>query len=366
MLERWRLDPTSQRLALELLRYGPLPRSVLTSRLALSSASLTRLTKPLIGAGVLVEGEPDPTARAGRPSLPLDVVAASAMFLGIKVVPGRLYAVRTTLKGDVVDSVVVDGDWVSAPEQAVAAIAALAARWPDRLAGVGVCLGATVGRNRLLAHAFALGWGPVDLGTLVTKATGLPCRVENDGNALALAEHWFGHGRHCRDFAVVTLGSGVGLGFVSNDVLVSGASGAAGMVGVLRLDDGRRAADVVTTGSVLRSLSSALGRELTEDDIPAAASRPEGAAVLDEVAEALGQVVGQCRAVLDPERVLVGGEGAEWLIGRESLVRSGAAKYQSADHAALPINVAVIGFSEWARGAAAIAIRDHMSVSREP
>ena len=51
---RWALDPTSQRVALTILRHGPISRAELGRLMGLSSASVTRLTKPLVGAGLLL------------------------------------------------------------------------------------------------------------------------------------------------------------------------------------------------------------------------------------------------------------------------------------------------------------------------
>src|SRR5687768_5594242 len=68
--------------ALEVLLHGPLSRSELARRLGLSPGSVSRLTKPLLDAGMLVEAGVKREARIGRPSLPLDVVESSRHFVG--------------------------------------------------------------------------------------------------------------------------------------------------------------------------------------------------------------------------------------------------------------------------------------------
>lgn len=44
----------------------------------------------------------------------------------------------------------------------------------------------------------------------MSRATGLPCIISNDLDALMEAEHWFGDGRDVRSFATLTIGAGVG------------------------------------------------------------------------------------------------------------------------------------------------------------
>ena len=93
---RWSLDPTSLRVALTVLRHGPISRADLGRMLDLSSASVTRLTKPMVSAVLLLEGAPLGRS-TGRPALPLDIAAESATFVGLKVSHEGLHAVLTDL-----------------------------------------------------------------------------------------------------------------------------------------------------------------------------------------------------------------------------------------------------------------------------
>jgi len=67
------------------------------------------------------------------------------------------------------------------------------------------------------------GWTGAQIGAEVSAATGLPVAVENDANALAAGEKQFGAARGARDFAVVTLGTGVGGGCFIGGELRRGA-----------------------------------------------------------------------------------------------------------------------------------------------
>jgi predicted NBD/HSP70 family sugar kinase len=77
-----------------------------------------------------------------------------------------------------------------------------------------------------------LGWDhPIDLAGQLHAMTGLVVVVENDVNALARFERWFGYGRSAEDFVVVMMGDGTGCALFSNGLLSHGATGMAGEIG---------------------------------------------------------------------------------------------------------------------------------------
>lgn len=73
--------------------------------------------------------------------------------------------------------------------------------------------------------------GKLDLVTPLKEVSGLPVFAENDANAAALGELVYGKGRGISDFILITLGTGLGSGIISNGKLLRGATGFAGEVG---------------------------------------------------------------------------------------------------------------------------------------
>lgn len=71
----------------------------------------------------------------------------------------------------------------------------------------------------------------VPLARMLQDRTGVPCTLGNDANAAALGEWRYGAGRGIDDLLVVTLGTGVGSGFIVGGRLVLGSHGNAGEVG---------------------------------------------------------------------------------------------------------------------------------------
>ena len=77
-----------------------------------------------------------------------------------------------------------------------------------------------------------LSWkGVTPLVELVKEHFDLPVVITNDANAAALGEMLFGAAKGMRDFIVITLGTGLGSGLVSNGELIYGADGFAGEIG---------------------------------------------------------------------------------------------------------------------------------------
>ncbi|MFT3885591.1 MAG: ROK family protein [Flavobacteriales bacterium] len=80
----------------------------------------------------------------------------------------------------------------------------------------------------------------VPLARMVQDRLSVPCVLGNDANAAALGEWRYGAGQGYRDLLVVTLGTGVGSGFIVNDALLLGSHGNAGELGHMTLVmDGR-------------------------------------------------------------------------------------------------------------------------------
>jgi glucokinase len=70
----------------------------------------------------------------------------------------------------------------------------------------------------------------------VASRTNLPVVVDNDANVAAWGERTFGSAQGTQELALITLGTGIGSGFVSNGRLVRGYSGAAAELGHMVID----------------------------------------------------------------------------------------------------------------------------------
>ena len=93
-----------------------------------------------------------------------------------------------------------------------------------------------------IENAVNLPWRDVPLAPMLAKYyPELDIKVTNDANAVAIAEMVYGNAKDMRDFVVITLGTGLGSGIVSNGELIYGHDGLAGEVGhTTAVPDGRQ------------------------------------------------------------------------------------------------------------------------------
>ena len=74
-------------------------------------------------------------------------------------------------------------------------------------------------------------WEQIPLRPILKRRFNCPVFIENDANAAALGEKYFGAGRSVSDFVYITVSTGIGSGIVTNGRLVRGIGGAAGEIG---------------------------------------------------------------------------------------------------------------------------------------
>ncbi len=75
------------------------------------------------------------------------------------------------------------------------------------------------------------GWKDIPLRARLEESFPYPVYVENDANAYALGEYWFGAGKGAKSMVCITLGTGVGGGIILDGDIWRGADGMAGEVG---------------------------------------------------------------------------------------------------------------------------------------
>ncbi|MEV4576347.1 ROK family transcriptional regulator [Nonomuraea jabiensis] len=352
---------------------GPLSRSEIARRLDLSPATVTQLTRELMGHGMLEELDLKPS-RGGRPAVRLGLVGSAGRALGVKVTADHLVLVDVRLDGEVL------GSWErpfdpSAPDaldslagaiSSVVAESSADERTPPLL-GIGVGVPGSVDDQATgTVNAPTLGWRAMAVGDWLRRRLELPVLVENDVNALAAAERLYGRGRTHRDFLVVTIGRGVGAAIVADGRVYRGARGGAGEFGHLPVDPGGPVCGCGARGCLeayvgaAGLLASARARNV-HLDLPALGRAAAGGdAGAREVFAEAGAILGRATAglinVVDPEVVVVLGEGtADWPLWRASFDAALRAQLYPGRR---DISVEVESWDDtsWAQGAAALVL----------
>lgn len=144
-----------------------------------------------------------------------------------------------------------------------------------RMRGIG--MGAPNGNfySGTIEYAPNLPWkGIIPIAKLVSDKFKLDVTLTNDANAAAIGEMMYGAAKGMKDFIMITLGTGVGSGFVANGQLIYGHDGFAGEIGhTIVLPDGRIHEGTGKKRS-LESYASATGVRLTALEVLENSSEP--------------------------------------------------------------------------------------------
>ena len=167
------------------------------------------------------------------------------------------------------------------------------------------------------------GWEQPAVLSSLREMVACPVVFENDVNLAAIGELAGGAGRGVRDFVLVSIGTGLGMGVVLDGRLHRGAVGLAGEIGYLPMQESKQlhaaAGPIRGPGPTERLISSQAVIELAKQSgmsqVSSVASVIDAARAGDEqalrvvatIAERLAHCVASVAAVLDPELVILGG-----------------------------------------------------------
>jgi len=357
--------------------HGAMTRAELASSLRVSSATITQVSKELLAQGMVTElGQI--ASGGGRPARPLALASAAGTIVGVKVAATHLAVVAAGLDGGVrtCETLPFDPARPDALDAAARRLQAVIDAAEQPVLGVGVGIpGAVDSLESGVADSPTIGLRSTHVGAAWRQRLGVPVLVENDVNALAVAEQVYGVGRSHSTYIVVTIGRGIGCGIVIDGQVYRGADGGAGEIGHIPMADGgvecayghagclealigadgliRRAgalgvadiADALDPSDAIQQLA-----ELAQND----------AQLLDDLFGWAGRLLGQAVAgvvnLLDPEIVVILGEGSQqwplWEPGFESSFRARL----MASRRSVPYLVDSWDDSKWALGAAALVI----------
>jgi predicted NBD/HSP70 family sugar kinase len=214
---------------------GPLSRAELVRESGLSAPTVSKAVASLLKAGLLEEAEAPEMAR-GRPAPKLRLAKQSAQVLGVAIDAGHCDVVSAGLDGELhaeVLAVPTPQTYERLLDALEGAARQLMAKGGVTTLGLGLSLPGLVdyrqGRGVLSPNVpITNGHTPAqDLGTRL----GLECSLLQESHALCLAERYYGLARGLDDFAVLDIGTGVGLGVMLGGRLLRGRSGLAGEIG---------------------------------------------------------------------------------------------------------------------------------------
>lgn len=219
---------------------GPISRADIAHETALQRSTVSLIVEEL-GAEGLVE-EVSGKSTGGRPPLLLSLRTADAVAIGVDVGTVRTLVATSDLAGRV-----LQWERFDTPRHSDDLIANIVTNSRDLIAknkstieGIGISLPGLVDSEGTRLYVPQFKWRDIPLVEEVSAEIGLPVSLENDANAAALAELWFGRPeiREVRDFILVLVEEGVGTGIVFDGQVYRGEGGAAGEFGHMTIGSG--------------------------------------------------------------------------------------------------------------------------------
>jgi glucokinase len=325
-------------------------------------------------------------------SVLIGVDVGGSTVSGGLVTPGGeiLSVVRTPTRGD------GSGTAVDILLRAVADLVSRARSGGHPIEGIGVGLPGPVDVEKGMMRAlssFAPEFIDVPIAERIRAETGLPAFVDNDVNALALAEWTFGRGRGASSLFLLAIGSGVGGGVVLDDRLLRGKHGFAGEIGHVPINytgpacscGGRgclamflgghfiaweaRDCAVREPGSRLLGLAGGDSERITSELVFQAAAAGDGLAqrMVERACLALGAGLGLVVNLFNPEVIVVTGGVVGSLVSLEKDILRRADEYAFADALAnTRIHLVPSDKERTVLGGAALVLYETATAARRP
>lgn len=316
---------------------GPISRIQIAEMSQLAPASVTKITRQLLERGLIKEVDQQ-ASTGGRRAIsiisetkPLQAIAVRlgrndatiALYdLGGKVLSEQLYPLlertQETLEHSLLGYI---AEFIDNNQRKIRELIAIAVILPG-------LVDPDQGIVRYMPHIKVKDWHLVEA---LKKRFQLPSFVGHDIRSLALAEHYFGATRDCKDSLLVRIHRGAGAGIIVNEQVFLGNNGNVGEIGHIQIDPlGEKchcgnfgcletfASNGAIEQKVHHLLEQGYVSKLTQDsfDIHAickAANRGDRLAidVIEEVGRHLGKAVSIVINLFSPQKVVIAGEITE-------------------------------------------------------
>lgn len=306
-------------------RAGSCSRSELTELTRMSPSTVSRITAQLIKRGIIVE-ERLGTSTGGRPPVMLRLDYEKLCVIGVRLMRDTVSLGIFDLNGRPVRKVSYapygwDPEFLirELHERIDELLTDAGVRKRSHVLGVGLAVAGVVrSDDGTVVRSVNLGWRDVPVARMLEEALGLPVLVENDANAGALAEMWFGGAGDGGNVMYVKTDAGVGAGIVFEQQLVTGPRGMAGEIGHIPfVADGHPCRcgqrgcleTYVSMPDVLRRYAAAAGRSVDKQIFFDSAKKGDAAAVLliEEAKSTLTLALTAAAAMLDLDQIIVDG-----------------------------------------------------------
>jgi predicted NBD/HSP70 family sugar kinase len=312
-----------------LLDGGPVHRAALARQAGISRTTVSTIVNELMARGLVVQSDEEPgDDHDGRARDLLSIHPRAAAVVGMNHTFDAVWVHLSDLSSREIASQGSALDPACGPAGRIAAGRRILRRLldehglrPDQIIGAGVGVPGPIDRTTGVVGVSLPGqpWSHVHVLEEFERAVGPHVTVENNTRLEAVAEAHWGAGRGVRNLLYVGLSSGIAAGLILDGRLYRGTIGAAGELGHVSVSIdgptcrcGNRGCLVLQAGipAVVAALRPAFGDAVGLEEMLArtGAGDRAGEGVFADVGAVVGQVLANLCNLLNPERIVVGGE----------------------------------------------------------
>lgn len=326
---------------LDLIRFTPggISRAELAYRMDLSRAAMTAIVNDLLDNDVIRETE-SRSGQSGRPPIILEINPSRGTVIGIDMGATHLSVALADFSARIIDEIEIPFDITQGPKPCLAQAEALLTELLEKndmrlqqifAIGMGVPGPIASQEGMVIAPPIMPGWDGYPIRQDMESKWKIPVSLNNDAELGVLGEWAYGAGRGENHLAFIKVGSGIGAGLLLNGQIYQGATGSAGEIGHLTIDENgplcdcgstgcleaiaggkaiaRQAREIIASGK--RTLLSSMGppEELTARDVASAARRGDlpSQQIILRAGSYLGIAIAGMVNIFNPSVVVVGG-----------------------------------------------------------
>lgn len=307
---------------------GSLTQAEIARGTGLSAATVSNIVRELKDNGIV---QVTPTSSGGRRARAVTLSGDAGIVAGVdfghshlRVAIGNLAHQVLAEQSEPIDVDASASQGLDRAEQLVGELIEATGVRREKVIGVGLGVPGPmdIETGVLGSTAILPGWSGVNPRQELAERLRMPIQVDNDANLGALGELVWGSGRGARDLAYIKVASGVGAGLVIDGRIYRGPGGTAGEIGHITLDEsgpvcrcGNRGCleTFTAAGYVLELLRASHGPDLTLPRVVQLARQgdPGCRRVIADVGRHIGMGVASLCNLLNPSRVVLGGDLAE-------------------------------------------------------
>lgn len=202
--------------------------------------SVSRHVKALLERGALLPVERTSRGRRGQPGVAVKIAPKFAYSFGVSMMTDAMSVAFVDFAGEVLHQqhftlpAMTRTAVINTLETSFSDILKSSRVPRNKVLGVGVGISGYCidGKSRYNTPRLLDNWALVEIDDILSTELGLPVWVENDGNAAAIGEALYGHGRYFASLVYVYVAAGIGGGVILDRELWRGTHGNGGELGL--------------------------------------------------------------------------------------------------------------------------------------